>query len=203
MTEPYAETTAAPAAAAPARRRWRSPGWLFHSLLVVACLPILWSASYAGLPLFPWLLPGLFVLLGFGVVWLIRACVCLVDGGGPLWRLAIAPVIVLLVAAAVVANLPLRARFELSRSAFVEVVATAASTCDQGRSIRVGTYDDLSCQSYRGGVRFDDPHGSDLLTVAGFAYLPRGVPEDWQAPDLESPSFVSLGGGWYSWTAGW
>jgi hypothetical protein len=44
------------------------------------------------------------------------------------------------------------------------------------------------------GLFFDD---------AGFAYLPHGPDDRLGNGAFEAPSFRSLGGGWYSWTASW
>ncbi len=73
------------------RRSARTPpGWLFHGLLILACLPVLWAASYPGFPIWPFLILGLLLLLGFGLVWSVRVILCLAGGVRPRWPLLVA-----------------------------------------------------------------------------------------------------------------
>ena len=53
-------------------RQWSAPGWLFHGLVVVVGLLLLWSLGTPGWDV-PLLLLSLLMLAGFGLVWLVRS----------------------------------------------------------------------------------------------------------------------------------
>lgn len=163
-------------------------------VLVAALGAGVWAAS----------LPGVAVGLGLlavaatwcaGVAWLldlIRSTLRHRRGqaAGLRWLL-VAPALVLGTAGLVVADVPVEARFRLSRGAFDEVAdRVEAGTAHDGG--RVGLYRTEPAFAEGGGVFV--PVDGGALATSGFARLPDGP-----TPDLEwNWNLRPLGDGWYA-----
>lgn len=193
----------APAAAEPrprSRRAWR---WFNGAVLMLGVLTLAASSgpsevvSAALLTIPAWLLLGL-VWLGMAVAWLVRP--------GRLRDLLAAPAVVLLVVVLIAVSAPVRARFELSRTSFDELAASAPSgvgpTEDFGVHRRVGLFLISSGTAARG---FDTPTTSPRCLLLDesprfggggqFVFVPPGLDRRMCAL---GPSGVDLGGGWYT-----
>lgn len=189
----------------------RPPGWIFHVVLALALLWSLFSASAPGGLLRSGVLSGLLVL-GLVVAWIARLAGYLVArrgdrAEGSPWWLAVAPAMLVLTVVLTVADVPLRARFALARGDFDDRMEEVRSdeVADQ-RPVELaasyGTYD----------VTYVDQVGADQAAVrfftsrggfdqeTGFVHVEGDVDE----VDLSlasDPELVSLGGGWYAFTA--
>ncbi len=192
-----------------AGRLWRrSPRWLFHVALVPPTLGLLWSCSVPGFAYFLWL--GSAALLAVGAfIWAARSISYLVarrrgrSDGRTSWFL-VAPVAGLLVLALILIDVPLRARWAVSRSGF-ETVVQEAKKDESFSSIgnqRVGLYQVLHVYSQGEAVIFYEKTGA-FSDDAGFAYLPHGPFSGLENGGFERPEFWHLGGHWYAWTASW
>jgi hypothetical protein len=174
---------------------------VFYSLLVLACLGLLYVASLPGLPLI-WLTPVLALWIVVGIVWLVRL-ISAIQRRSLTASLVIAPLVALVVAALFLSPLPLQARFALSRSAFDQTVQSLPVNQGAGGSLGlVGTYRIEQWSRAADGVLFDQASGTGVGDRAGFAYLPKGVPQTWIEPDEAGVHVIGwqdLGGGWYSW----
>lgn len=98
-------------------------------------------------------------------------------------------------------ELPLLARFALSRPAFDQVIADRGeagpgAVCPR----RIGTYRILSCRTLGSDTYFRARDGGFLDSV-GFVYLPEGVPTD--PPSGTSLTYGQLRGPWYSFVEAW
>lgn len=180
----------------------RPPGRVFHAVLVLLGLVLLWAWSFPG---FHFVLIVLFwpTLLA-AAVWVIRGLTYLRaiergTGAGTSRWFAVAPVGALLLLAIVVADLPLRARWATSRSAFDRAVD---DTLPVGSERRIGSFTITTIRRVEGGVLFYEKAGS-FMDDAGFAYLPGGPTPDLASGSLENPRWNDLGGGWYAFTASW
>lgn len=177
-------------------------------MLALAALALIWSQSVPGDDLL-WLMIGLAGWLVMGIIWLVRLILCLEGGGRPRRWLAVAPVMAFAVLAMIVADVPIKARFELSRADFDAAVAQIPSdTRSSGDSSseatgRIGSYEITSWWRARDGVILNEANGSGMANDAGFAYLPDGPTPRLANSNFENPQFTSLGDGWYAWTASW
>lgn len=191
--------------ATPRSRRWRAGDWVFYSLLVLACLGLLYVASLPGSPLL-WLTPVLLLWLAVGMVWLVRLITAL-QRRSLTPSLVIAPLAVVAMAALFLSPWPLEARFALSRSAFDHAVQSLPATQGEGGSLgMVGTYRISQWSRTADGVLFYSASGAGLVDQAGFAYSAEGVPKaltDSDDPGFEVMGWQDLGGGWYAWQASW
>ena len=98
-------------------------------------------------------------------------------------------------------ELPLLARFALSRPAFDQVIA------DRGEAgpgapcpTRIGSYRILSCRTIGSDTYFTERDGGFLNSV-GFVYLPEGAPTD--PPTGTSITYGQLRGPWYTFVEAW
>ena len=152
-------TDAAPSASSASR----SPraDWVFYSLLVLACLGLLYVASLPGLPLI-WLTPVLALWIVVGIVWLVRL-ISAIQRRSLTASLVIAPLVALVVAALFLSPLPLQARFALSRSAFDQTVQSLPVNQGAGGSLGlVGTYRIEQWSRAADGVLFDQASGTGV-----------------------------------------
>ncbi|MEV0807573.1 hypothetical protein [Micromonospora sp. NPDC050200] len=181
--------------------------WSAHGVAVGGAAILLWAFS----------VPGFSVLLamtaapvfgGAALLWVVGAQASHVAGRTWPWWLPVAPFMAVVVLALLVIGVPVRVRWALNREAFETVVAglprsTPATRFDRVEvPARVGGYGIRSACLVPGGVVFYEEHGA-FFDDAGFAYLPGGPTSSLGNGSFESPTFRSLGGGWYGWTASW
>ena len=184
---------------------------MYLGTTVVLASVYLWSIAVPGLRFFAWAasLAGL-ALMGF--VWIVLgvvAAVRTVRKGArkvtlPLvTSLAVVPIVAVLLLGARLLDAPLRLRVELSRGQLTDY---AESLLAEGRPDVVTPESiagfPLSSVVVRDGAVFLYDIDGALFDDAGLLYLPEGQPSDVAGP-MESPSFRSLGGGWWSFTASW
>jgi hypothetical protein len=197
----------------------RPPGRVLAAAIGALLLILVVSTSVPGWLFVGWFLGGglLAVLL---LLWLVRFTGAAsaarrasrtppADGGGPppgSWRgpavLAV-PVLLVLAGALVVLDVPLRARWQLSRPAFDDAVTGAMGSPDavpvrDGRTI--GLYRVDAATRFGDAVVFTDADGG-FFGGGGFAYLPGGPVDGVQDESYERPTYTDLGSGWYAWTA--
>ena len=178
------------------------PRWL-NILIVALGVSVLVGWSGPGIPLL-----FLFVALA-GVasmmVWLGWAMLFVAARGSWSWKLAIVPILVLLIVLALVTSGPSRARWALSETAFNEVIAAlpernsappSQSPDPVGVPLVIGLYVITDAERLPEGVMFYEAGGDILLNRAGFAYLPN-FDTDVQEVDADV-SFTRLSGSWYS-----
>lgn len=151
-------------------------------------------------------------LVAWGVIWAIGAVVTVVRLARRRrvrrWRwLVVASVLVTVTAVLVATDVPLHARWGMSRGAFEDAAAQAdpdlprSRTRDLGVDGRLGLYDVWSVEQTGEAVVFA-VDGGGLFQESGFAHLPEGpFPELERA--FESMTFTHLGGDWYVWSAVW
>jgi hypothetical protein len=192
-----------------ARIGWkRPPGRLFHLALVLPALGLLWSHSVPGLAFLLWFASVALLFLG-AVVWGVRLLAYALARhrgraeGRARWFL-VAPIAAVVVLVLIVADVPLRARWSVSRSDFEAVVADAMKDEDYSsvESQRIGLYDITLIYRQGEAVIFYEGNGV-LFDDAGFAYLPDGPFPELENGGFERPEFRHLGGPWYAWTASW
>jgi hypothetical protein len=177
-----------------------------HGVVIIAGGMCLWSESVPGVVLWAWLL-GHGLLLLTGALWLVLVVMDVMRRGSwPRAVFLVAPLLVSLTFVALVAQLPLKARWAADRSAFDSSVRPGLPGGLEGVR-RIGSmpaigYEITSVWRVPEGVLFKEANGS-FFDDAGFAYLPNGPSVDMDQPDFESPTFTHLGGPWYSWTASW
>lgn len=193
------------------RRRWWNapPTVLAHIVLVVPIAMYLWSQSVPGIDIVLWFfavaatgLCGLLWLLWFAN-WVWKR-----TPRSPAWRWAIAPAMVVAAVLLGVADVPVKMRFERDRGAFDAITEDLdpAGSFDQWAELevpeRIGSFEILGGSRVGRGVILYEGTG-ELMDDAGFAYLPDGPDDRLANGGFESPSFRSLGGDWYAWTASW
>lgn len=202
MDDGGATTTVEPV---PARARWTAGRVLTVLLCVLVGLAALVTLSVASLPgsMF-------FVQPPLALVWL--ACAGLwialvvhdVQRRRPSAATLVVPWVVVATAALSFTDAALQVRFDLTRGAFEDAVATMPAGEDYVYDRRlVGTYMIRSMERVNGGVIMAEEIGDSLINDAGFAYLPAGPTPDLENGSFESPQWHDLGGGWWSWTASW
>jgi hypothetical protein len=197
------DATDAGAPPSPQRLAARPPTWLFHGLLAIATLPVLWAVSVPGSST-TWLLVSLLVWFWFGAVWLVRLALYVTHRRRLSWWFAVAPAMFVLLVSVVNADLPLKVRWAGSHDAFE--AAVAGLPADEELSLQpktIGSFRISETLRIPEGVLFYEAHGAFLFNDAGFAYLPDGPSDDIGDGALESPEFRPLGGPWYAWTASW
>jgi hypothetical protein len=192
-------------------REPREPGASFglQILTVVvaagACLT-LWAVSVPGTYLL--LLMALpFAWFMLGLIWVILGLLLVQDAGIRAalrngWLVGIA-VLVLATAAAVRTDLPLRARFELSRGSLEAVAAKSiepvASSAPAGQPDRwIGLFDAERIERFDGGFRFL-VKGTGFLDPVGLAYSPFAPPPNLGGEDFYEP----FSGPWWIWVESW
>lgn len=168
----------------------------------------LWSRSVPGIAFGTFILSVLTTVF-FGFVWLVWFVTWNRKGNkDPILGWAIAPIMVVAVIALSISNVPLQARFEFDRSEFdaiVEDLDPAGAFEEWSRFDvpgNVGTYQITVGYQVGSNVILYERNGA-LFDDAGFAYLPDGPDPRLGNGSFESPSFRSLGGDWYAWTASW
>lgn len=187
----------------------RPPRLFFHGILIAAALAELWSFSFPGVHFFGMIVP--FWVLGIAsIIWLVRL---LAYGmawrhrrhNGPARWFLVAPLGGLLVLGLLMANVPLKARWQVGKHDFEQALqgAERAPAKWEGRiDRRVGTYRITHVGVVEHGVLFYE-HTGALSDDAGFAYLPNGPSPDMSNGNFENPQWVALGDHWYSWVASW
>jgi hypothetical protein len=112
---------------------------------------------------------------------------------------AVVPALVLVVAALLVFDTPLQARYRLSRSAMDAAAKRVVAHPEQARTIhRIGLWRTNRVERIPGGMRFAVA-GSRFFEEHGFAYSPRGRPAKVGAEDV----YTHLDGPWYRWDESW
>ena len=186
-----------------------APGLVFHGLCAFVTVMLLIAASLPGYDFFLAAFACAFLLL-FALVWVVRGLVYLVavrrghPVGSP-WGFAVAPVAGVLVLVLLIAAVPLRIRFAMSRGDFDRAVATidTAEEPDSSNTRQIGSYEISNVVSLEGGgILFYEAHGN-FLDDAGFAYLPDGPASAPGNGSFENPQFTHLTGPWYTFTASW
>ena len=202
MDDGGATTTVEPE---PVQARWtaeRALGWILCILVLLAVASTLAVAS----------LPGsmFFVLAPLALLWIACAGIWIalvvldVRRRRPSAVTLVVPWVVVATAVLSLTDIPLQVRFDLTRSAFDDAVATMPAGEDFIYDRRlVGTYMIRSMERVDGGVIMAEEIGDSLINDAGFAYLPAGPTPDLENGSFESPQWHDLGGGWWSWTASW
>ncbi|WP_262015472.1 hypothetical protein [Micromonospora sp. Mcm103] len=193
----------------PPADRWTPNAWrTLHIGVAITGVCLLWAVSVPGFVFFV-MLGVVFLFAVAGLSWAVLVGFFVVERRRWSWRFLVAPVIVVLTAALVVAGAPFQARWAVSRGAFDRVVATLPATSPQDTEWstvrvphRIGAYIITSAYTVPGGVVLYESNGY-MLDDAGFAYLPQGPTADLANEDFEAPRFTHLGGPWYSWTASW
>ncbi|MFI5484278.1 MULTISPECIES: hypothetical protein [Micromonospora] len=181
--------------------------WAAHAVMAGGAAVLLWAFSVPGFSVLV-ALAGLAVLGVAALLWTVGAQLSHSAGRTWPWWLLVAPVLAVVTLALLVTRAPLHVRWELSRGAFESVVAdlpepTAATRRDPVEvPDRVGSYRIIRAYLVPGGVIFYEGTGA-FFDDAGFAYLPGGPTPSLHNGSFESPSFQSLGDGWYRWTASW
>jgi hypothetical protein len=98
-------------------------------------------------------------------------------------------------------ELPLLARFALSRPAFDQVIADRGETAPGAPCPkRIGSYRIRSCRTI-GSDTYYTARDAGLLDSVGFVYLPEGAPID--PPTNTSIRYAQLRGPWYSFVETW
>lgn len=186
-------------------------GVAYAVLVTVACCVLLYGASSPR--------PGLgFGLIGTGLVillWLSIAAVGLValilyiaallqrrvrPGSMHWWRWSIAPALAVATFAAVSLDVPLHARFEMSRGAFEEVVRDTRRNPDAGRfeggwvTRRIGAYTVQNVDEVNGIVHFTVARAGIIGRIDyGFAFSPGRLPRS------DGSAYTAFDGDWYLW----
>lgn len=184
------------------------PRSVFHAVLGLLGVGLMWVVSLPGVPLVPLMGLGWLVALG-ALIWAIKLAVhgrrCH-RGDTPAagrWFL-LAPAGGLLVVAVLVSGLAFDARWAVSRASFNEAAIAAT---DPARSTtapgRVGLYRVLGEPLViDDGVFFHHPLGGGVFDDAGFAYLPGGPTPEVEA-SFESLRVQQIEGSWYRWWSSW
>jgi hypothetical protein len=188
----------------------RPPGRVFHVLLAAAALPLLWADSVPG-SMREWELLGWFLWLCFAVTWFVRLVLYVLVRRRLSWWFLVAPSMLVVLVALLVAHVPLKARWAGSHDAFevaLDGLPVGPGNLSGSVDETVGSYRIVGWRQFftsttsspdgsaRYGVAFIEEHvaesGLGDMSEAGFAYLPEG-PGDrfmWTA---------ALGDGWYAW----
>jgi hypothetical protein len=196
----------------PPRRRGffrRPPRFVFHGVLVLTGLVVLWAFSFPGVN-FLAVLPCIWIVGIAALTWLVRAATYVWarrrgnHEGTALW-FVVAPAGAVVLALLLYGNAPLRIRWQSSRSAFqraVPEVQAHPSDWSGWHPRRVGMYTVTTVQVVGDDVIFYEKTGA-FLDDAGFAYLPNGPSKALANGSFENPQWFALGGHWYAWTASW
>jgi hypothetical protein len=169
---------------------------------------MLWAWSYPGGDFFLFAMASL-VLGCFALLWILKLLAAVQRRDRAWIWFAVAPMCGVAVLALLVADVPLQARWALSRGAFEDVAESAIAPAGGSSSWaevnvpeRIGLYDVVSAVRVPQGVIFWEATGN-FMDDAGFAYLPDGPAEVEANGSFESPRFHHLDGPWYTWTASW
>lgn len=187
----------------------RPPHFLFHAVLVVTGLVVLWAYSYPGV-YFIAVIPCIWVVGIAIITWLIRGATYVrarrrgLHRDSALW-FAIAPIGAVALALLLNTNVTLRLRWQTSKSDFRHAVADVKdhpASWTGWHPRRIGTYAITSVWVVDEGIIFYDKTGS-FMDDAGFAYLPHGPSHTMANGNFEDPQWYALGDHWYAWTASW
>lgn len=160
-------------------REWsvwrRPPGLIFHLAMAVGALLALFALSVPLASFAPSSFAVLILVPG-AVIWTARAVTHLVARNhgralGHTFWLAVAPIGAVLTLAIAAADLPLRARWALSRDAFEDAVAEVQRDPDDefDWDRRIGLYDIGHTWKEGDAILFTEATGGFLLTSGGFA----------------------------------
>jgi hypothetical protein len=207
-------------------RSGRAAASAFVAVTAVLVAVMWWSLSVPGLHVLPFVATGC-LLLAVALICAAMLTQFVVDR----WRgrrppvpryLAVIAAMAVLVLVSWFTPLPVRVRFELSRSAFDDYAEQVLADTDGIGSVdpwdasqdsagyaaanppapsRLGTFGIRSVKVVPEGLIIFDSTGA-FLDDAGFAYLPDGRFPAGNS-SFESPDFRSLGGGWYAFTSSW
>lgn len=187
-------------------RLWRGPPrWWFHVVLVPPTGWLLWSTTLPGTELGALVL-SLGALLVLALSWGVRVLTyAAYPDRRPRSRrwVLVAPALALAVMTALVVDLPLRARWALSRSAFEDAADRAGRSGQAPEQLLgpIGSYDVIAIEVVDGAVFFH-VLGGGLVDDCGFARLPDGrVPDQFRRGELTTTD--ALGGGWSTYCASW
>ena len=209
-----APTKSAPEPGAVARWEWRGllrrpPRLVFHGVLVVTGLIVLWAFSFPGVH-FLAVFPCIGIVGVAAITWVARAITYLVARhrgtcrGRAAW-FAVAPLGAVALGALLATHVPLRLRWEFSKPSFddaLEDVRSDPNGLTEWNPRRIGTYKINIVRVVQQGIVFYDDVGA-LFDDAGFAYLPEGPSDDMANGNFENPQWFALGDHWYAWTASW
>ena len=155
------------------------PGWYFFLSLVV---------------LGAWVLVGLGWIVSIGARALARRSLFVLSPA-----VFVAPALAVVVAALVWFDVPLHARYRLSRPAMDAAARKVVAHPEQARRMhRIGLWPTDRVEPIRGGMRFA-VSGAGFLDAQGFAYSPDGEPARVGAEDV----YTHLDGPWYVWDESW
>lgn len=189
--------------------RWRSaPRWLLHVPLGLMLLVLMWSMSVPGVDL-PTFGVAMLAIVCVGAVWGVRLIGwATAPVRRPRRRWLIAPAMAAVTVVLLVVGVPVRARFEFARSDFDAYVAGLEAQGDFEKWVPIDAPENLGgfdiLWAYQVGENVIIYEATGLFfDDAGFAYLPEGPDSRLGNGSFEAPSFRSLGGGWYAWTASW
>jgi hypothetical protein len=175
----------------------RPPGWLFYGLLAACAGLLVYDVSGPGGGFVFALLAALGLVLG-AVVWLVRLLAYWRASrsgnrvrSADAVRLVLCPLALLALWGLVSADVPLEARWALSRGGFDDV---ADGPVPADRSRRVGLYQVDRVEQEGAGVTFWVSGAGGMFGGAGFSYLPNGP---WAA--TVDRDYQHLGGRWYWW----
>jgi len=185
------------------------PGRLAVALTIIAALWSCWIVSSPGEEAGFYSFIALYcVWLTLGLMWLVRAVVGVLAGLVLLarrqpvdprlvLRFTAQPLIVLAVWLLVDTDIPLRARFEVSRGSFEHHAAAILAGRESPRSVHAArAYSILRVEREGSTVTFfTNDAGSGA--ASGFAYVPGRAPKS-----QEYRSYRHLSGPWYVWSTG-
>lgn len=189
------------------RRAWlqrflAGPGWVFHAVVAAGLAAVLVSATVPG-TLYDPAVFGCGTLVCCGVAWTVRLVLSTFSHRGPSRTFYVAPAVVVLVAALVLAAVPLRIRWLGSRSAFeaalprLDRLSRAGDIPDQGH---LGGFRIVGGHAVPGGFVLTEVHQGLELEEAGFAHLRHGPPPATDGGPYEQYTWTHLGGGWYAYS---
>lgn len=191
-------------------RRLRPPGAVFHAFASAATMTLFVAMSLPAAHLFMFMVAG-FGLVGAALVWLVWLVVFVV------WRLRgrptrrarwwfVVPVGAVVAWSLLAFDVPLRARWAVSRADFNQAVALVQRDPARAEELegQIGWYSINSIQVVDGGVLFDEWTGG-FFDDSGFAYLPDGPDGGVERAWLDSVVLLHLSGPWYAWvrSEGW
>ncbi len=185
------------------------PRGVFHVVLGLLGVGLVWVGSLPGVPLVPLL--GLSSLVALGaLIWAVKLGVYGLGRRRGSERRAghwflVAPVGGLLVVAVLASGLAFDVRWALSRASFDEVVQAVTDPARTSTAVpeRVGLFRVLGEPDVIGdAVFFHHPLGGGVFDDAGFAYLPAGPTLDVEA-SFESLRTQQVDGSWYRWWSSW
>jgi hypothetical protein len=179
----------------------RPPGVAFHLALAVPLVVLLVAGSVPAGD-FGIAVLGVLALMVAGVTWLLRG-IAYVDArrrgraqGDPRWFL-VGPAVAALTAVVAAVELPLQARWALSRNAFEDALQETPVEADG----RIGLYDVSSVRAHGDATVFHVAASGFMFESGGFAHIPDPAAE---RPDLaERTDYHHLSGDWYWFTSTW